>query len=267
MTAANRTQAEQETCDLIHHFYAGDVEWLRTVLHPDCSGIGAQSDQYGITVNDIVSNAHAMPDVVFEGEAYNQVYEDSAVVIVMGRYDAYTAPGQDMAFADEQRMTVVWQKSPERLRAVHWHLSNPMRFVHEGERFPVIAAKEAFRSIALMSEQNSEDASISVRDINGSSYHFKLYDIVYVESSKHNVVIHLSDGGRYTVHQGLAELAKEAKLRDDTGFVQVHRSYWVNALYVRGIDDAVVLTNGTRLPIPKRRKNDVRARIAELRQG
>lgn len=266
MASEDRTEAERLTCELIHRFYDGDGAWVREAMLPDSLSIGAQADQYELTVDDIVANADAMPSVVFASESYRQVYGDDAVSVVMAEFGVYTAPGQELALADTQRMSVVWVATDEGPKVQHWHVSNPMRLAREGERFPGAAGHEAFRAMALMAEQQRYRSVVNVQDTSGVIHQFKLYDVVYVEASRHNVVIHLSDGSECVIHQGIGELARQARLHAEGGFVQVHRSYWVNALYVRSVDAEVELTNGVRLPVPERRRVGVRARLAELRQ-
>lgn len=271
MPRTTPTAAERLTRELIHRFYGGDVDWLRHRFDATFSGIGAQPEQYRISVRDILINTGVMPDLVFVNEIYEEIIHTDQWVVVMGQYEAYTAPGQAMMLADLQRFTVIWRKGDDAdlsdARLVHWHLSNPLRAATDNERFPGLAAASLLRSVSLVAEQKEYRREVRVRDVDGISHRFLLFDLMYVESRSHNSVIHLADGRVCVVHRGLGAFVEHAGLNKDMGFVRTHRCYVVNALYVRSVGDNLLLTNGECLPLPLRRHADVAADIESVRRG
>ncbi|OZG57700.1 LytTR family transcriptional regulator [Bifidobacterium myosotis] len=280
MIGGRETVAESLTRELIHRFYSGDARWLAGHFAPDFTGIGAQSEQYRISVDDILRNTGVMPDLVFVRERYEQVAQSGDMTVVMGQYAAYVAPGQEMAFADIQRFTVIWRdlqnrdlqnrdlqnNDVSRAKLVHWHLSNPLRASVKGERFPRRTALGISRAMSLMTEQKRYQRELQIQDVTGATHRLLLFDLQYVESAGHNTVLHMTDGAKYVVHRGLGAFLADTGLEDDRcGFVRVHRGYAVNALYVRSVSDCVTMVNGDTLPVPQRKVTVVRETIAAAR--
>lgn len=280
------SEAECLTRELIHRFYTGDGAWLHNHFAADFAGIGAQPEQYRICVEDIIINAAAVPDLVFINEVYEQIAQTDEMVIVMGQYEAYIAPGQEMVFADMQRFTVVWRKPTldkqptpahdsrdhapicgDGWRLIHWHLSNPLRASAPGERFPNQMAGDTSRTMSLMAEQKQYRREIQVQDVNSVVRRFLLFDVTYAESDGHNTVIHTADGGSCTVHLGLGAFCERFGLFDSAGFIQVRRGVVVNALYVRAVGEDVRLVDGTMLPVSQRKLSAVRTAFAVARRG
>ena len=275
MIGDRETAAESLTRELIHRFYSGDAQWLSGRFAPDFTGIGAQAEQYRISVDDILRNTGVMPDLVFVRERYEQVAQSGDMTVVMGQYAAYVAPGQEMAFADIQRFTVIWRDIRDRdvqdndmssAKLVHWHLSNPLRASVKGERFPRRTALGISRAMSLMTEQKRYQRELQIQDVTGVTHRLLLFDLQYVESAGHNTVLHMTDGAQYVVHRGLGAFLADTGLNDDRcGFVRVHRGYAVNALYVRSVSDCVTMVNGDTLPVPQRKVTAVRETIAAAR--
>ena len=270
MAGRKQTAAESLTRELIHRFYAGDAQWLAGRFASDFTGIGAQPEQYRISVDDILRNTRVMPDLVFVRERYEQVARSCDMTVVMGQYAAYVAPGQNMAFADIQRFTVIWRDVGDddwsHAKLVHWHLSNPLRASAEGERFPRRTAVGISRTLSLMTEQKRYQRELLIHDVAGAAHRFLLYDLRYAEAVGHNTVLHMAGGERYVVHQGLgAFLANTGLDVERCGFVRVHRGYAVNALHVRSVSDCVTLVDGETLPVPSRKVTAVRQAFAVAR--
>ncbi|RSX55389.1 LytTR family DNA-binding domain-containing protein [Bifidobacterium samirii] len=265
--ARDHTVWERLSREVIHRFYTGDVVWLSERLDGDFAGIGAQPEQYRISTQGILFNAIALPDLVFTSERYEWVASCDGLTVVMGQYEAYTAPDQGIVFADTQRFTMVWRGEPAHARLVHWHVSNPLRAAEEGEQFPYRAGAAGLRAVSLMAEQKRYRRELRIQDVAGAIHRLLPFDLRYLSVDGHNTVLHMTDGSTYTVHEGLSSfLAANGLDGPDGGFVRIHRGYVVNALYVRSVSDKVVMTDGMELPLPSRRQSEIREAIAAARR-
>ena len=55
---------------------------------------------------------------------------------------------------------------------------------------------------------------------------------------------------------------------DPQGFLRIHKGYLVNYKYIRRLEDTeAVLTNGERIPLSRRRVQEIRNRYLELMRG
>ena len=94
---------------------------------------------------------------------------------------------------------------------------------------------------------------------NGSDLVLDVADIEWIEADDYYAAIH-ARGRRHLIRESLSSL--EARL-DPTRFVRVHRSAIVNLARVREIrspaagDSAIVLRDGTQLPLSRRRREQV----------
>lgn len=238
-------------------FYQGDVEWLAGALADDFVGIGAQSDQFALTKRDVLVNCTHMPRIIMSDCDFRQVTKTGPMRIVDGRYNAYVDPSERMAFASEQRVSSMWREESDGLRMVHAHLSNPMGQTVAGECFPSTYAKKTMRYFELVGRQEHYRNQIDLMDVDGTRHMPRMFDIVFIEAKKQDCLIHLTDR-TIRVHEGFARLAVRAGLGVASGFVQVHRSFWVNVLYVRSVgSEDVSLTTGDCVPIARRRRREI----------
>lgn len=87
----------------------------------------------------------------------------------------------------------------------------------------------------------------------------RLSRIYYIESDRHNVVLHTSNRA-YSLRRKISEV--ECQLRE-YDFIRIHKGYLVNCRYVKRInvsEDEVVMDNDVALAMSRRMKNEVRER-------
>lgn len=82
-----------------------------------------------------------------------------------------------------------------------------------------------------------------------------LSEIVYIDSSGHYVMLHMSDG---TTIQTLQKISELQKMLDDDRFLYCHQSYLVNMDYISDIQKEILLRDGSYIPISARRKKVVK---------
>ncbi len=92
-----------------------------------------------------------------------------------------------------------------------------------------------------------------------SNFDINEREIVYIESNKHKVIIHLKNGEKYEEYEKLDRL--QEILNSDI-MIRVHQSYLVNFEYIKDIKCYILtLKNNIEIPIPKVRYGDVRRKI------
>ena len=80
-------------------------------------------------------------------------------------------------------------------------------------------------------------------------------DIVYIDSDKHNVTLHLSDGSEIVTVDKLVEIEKRI---NEKRFLHCHQSYLVNMDHIRQIGTQFLLSSGDTVPIRQRGVKAVR---------
>lgn len=85
-------------------------------------------------------------------------------------------------------------------------------------------------------------------------------DIVYVESDKHTITLHLSDQSEIVAQDKLIEIENRI---DEKRFLHCHQSYLVNMDYIKDVKDDFELQDGTIIPIRVRGRKEVLDRYNE----
>lgn len=112
--------------------------------------------------------------------------------------------------------------------------------------------KEAIREV-----QSHADSLMFT--INGEQCVIKYNDILYLESRKRLIYLHLADEQKedrcfYSIMDELEEQLTSA------GFLRVHKSYLVNMRYIEKLNyNKLLLVNGKELPVSPRRYSEVKA--------
>ncbi len=79
-------------------------------------------------------------------------------------------------------------------------------------------------------------------------------DIVYIDSDRHAVTIHMSDGAEIVTQEKLGDL--ETRIGEPR-FLRCHQSYLVNMDYIRDAQDDFALSDGTTIPIRVRGRKEI----------
>lgn len=79
-------------------------------------------------------------------------------------------------------------------------------------------------------------------------------DIMYIDSDKHNVTLHLSDGSEIITVDKLGEIEKRI---NEKRFLRCHQSYLVNMDYIKDVEDDFIMEDGTLVPIRVRRRKEI----------
>ena len=105
--------------------------------------------------------------------------------------------------------------------------------------------------------------------IGHDSYKVQVKDIVYLQSMKRKLILHLADGRKEEFYGTLKAAYQEQLQRFD--FLFIHVSYVVNYDYIAAVKyDELLLTDGRALPISRQKRREVTeayCTITERRRG
>ena len=79
-------------------------------------------------------------------------------------------------------------------------------------------------------------------------------DILYLESYRHTVTIHMLDGSEIVTVDKLGELEKKI---DDQRFLRCHQSYLVNMEHIVDVQEDFILRNKASVPIRVRGRKEI----------
>lgn len=106
-------------------------------------------------------------------------------------------------------------------------------------------------------------AKLGLKKVNLNDLEVNIKDIIYLESNKHQVMIHLKNTDVYRVYDTLDNIEKKLNSKN---LLRVHQSYLVNILYVENIKCyTLVLSDGNNsieIPIPKVRYSEIKKKIS-----
>lgn len=98
-----------------------------------------------------------------------------------------------------------------------------------------------------------------------ATYSFPLDSLLYIESSGKNQQVHATNREEpVIIHKSMQELEDTLS---EFGFLRIHKGYLVNYRFIRRLeDDQAILTNGERIPLSRRRVQEIRNQYLELMQ-
>ena len=95
-----------------------------------------------------------------------------------------------------------------------------------------------------------------VYKVQHDTFRVKVNNIVYLESDKRKLVLHLSDGKKEVFYGTLKEVYMEQLQKFD--FLLIHKSYAVNYSFISALKrESLVLTTGATLPVSRSKKDEV----------
>ena len=97
--------------------------------------------------------------------------------------------------------------------------------------------------------------------LDGTAHALHVQDVFYAEVSNHHTTLHTA-GGTFSARDSLRELAAQLPSRY---FSAPHQSFLVNLLHVQSVSsEGVVLTNGTVIPVSRRRQKEFLLRFYQF---
>lgn len=98
------------------------------------------------------------------------------------------------------------------------------------------------------------------------TWNIPLDTVLYIEGSDKSQLLHTSNLPEpVPVRRSMQELEETLA---SSGFLRIHKGYLVNYKFIRRLENTeAVLTNGERIPLSRRRVQDIRSQYLELMQG
>ena len=194
-----------------------------------------------------------MPAGVDPGEA--------ELAVVTGFYDLFSEGDKPMLTAVHQRLTVLLRRKEGVWMSFYVHSSNEWSELVDDEVFPVQISSQTYQYVRRIIEQ-SERGLVSgprpgpvVIESKGTVQTVDPSELIYVRATAKTCEAHMA-GRTVTLPCSISKMAAEL---EGSQFMRVHRSYLVNADYVRGLEgDELALKDGERIPVPVRRRAEVR---------
>lgn len=187
--------------------------------------------------------------------------ELAELAVVTGFYDLLSEGDRPMLTAVHQRITVIMHKRESVWTVLHVHSSNEWNELVDDEVFPVQISSQTYQYVKRIIEHTecarpagdrmgpiAIEGGGAIRTVNPD-------EVLYVRATAKTCDAHLA--GRVVPLP--CSIAKMEELLTDAQFMRVHRSYLVNPSHVRRFEgDAIVLKNEERIPVPHRRRAEVR---------
>lgn len=187
--------------------------------------------------------------------------DEAELAVVTGFYDLFSEGDKPMLTAVHQRLTVLLRRKEGLWMSFYVHSSNEWGELVDDEVFPIQISSQTYQYVRRIIEQNERGLASGLRpgpvviESKGAVRTVDPSELLYVRATAKTCEAHMV--GR-TVPLACPISRMEAELAGYQ-FMRVHRSYLVNGDYVRGIEgDALVLNDGERIPVPVRRRTEVR---------
>ena len=193
--------------------------------------------EYGVDNNDITvyTNGNELLGSYNNFEnAFDVIFLDMEMPDING-----IETGKKLRKIDE-RVIIVFVTSYE-IYMKESFLCEPFRFLLK----PLIK-EELFEVMDDIERKLSKKRMIFSFNINRTCYTINQDDIIYMESIRHNTIIHtLTDN--YTVNSSISSVYTKV---DNYMFYQVHKSYVVNLKYIKSVSGKEISLHGCAVEIP-----------------
>ncbi|MEG2222751.1 MAG: LytTR family DNA-binding domain-containing protein [Oscillospiraceae bacterium] len=238
--------------ELIHLFAGKQIAPFLSILDEHFSWLGDYEPLYiqglpGFLAS--IREERLQPPAEIRQEEYKLVAHDHSLWVICGRFTAVADTGENIA--STVHFTLVWRAGKDGLKLFHAQGTHALPLPS-----PAAAQSRIFQRSRAAAPPRHADEKISVRDLNGIVHYLFCDEILYIKSDNKQCSFFLAHGS-FAVHTTLKELARPP-------FLLLHRSYLVNARYVRSIRRyTATLTDGTELPIGKERYMVLKATLQE----
>ena len=244
-----------------------DYDSVLPCLSSDCLLIGAGTDvAHGIEhiIETFRACSQSMPTFLVRDARFQLIDSGNPFeATVVGFYKIYSDADHRMLASEIQRLTVNFRWESDAWKAYLIHTSNEWEPLDDGMPFPVKVSKQTYRYVQdilraskMRDEGPAENAVLPVED--GATF-IDPARIVYAEARAKKTVVHLVDK-IVTVKLLLANVMELLPAQ----FMRIHRSYAVNRSHISGlIGGEVIMSNGDRIPIPKRRRGEIEGQLVK----
>ena len=244
--------------ELVLSYCDEDVLWTGTLQKQFIVGREATAEDLRGTMRDL-KPCHLMEQDFFV------VQNSGNVCTVAGRYLVTTDERVEFFLQVQQRCTFVWEQRDGKLKICHMHISNPLGELKTvgDEMFPSTMGRMAHKYLMRRFSTLTDKTKLMAADLEDREHIFLLSEILYVEAGGRISIIAFLSGAKIPVRMTLTEFQEKA----DERFAAVHRSYVINTECISRIKKyEVVLSDGTRIPIPVKKYRETREMLLERLQ-
>ncbi len=285
--------------NLLSALYAHDETPLLSCMMDNCSVITLQGQilKGKEAFRQILPEIKLLPKMRLGETSFHTVgspHKNDGHALVAGSYQLYSAAKEELLFSAGRQVTACFRWSTTRANVerqsvhadsfdrdtalnvcrginaaqdggwfiYHLHFSNIDTQLVNGDVFPIETSRETYDYVRRILHAGRRSGMLPSRVVvkEGMLLHYlDPNDILFIEAQgKHCLVVQV--GKQMLV---LNELLSEVEAQLPGVFIRVHRSYVVNSTYIQSVERySLVLTDGTRIPIPKQRFTQIKREIA-----
>ena len=252
------------TRECLARFWQRDYHFAAQYFTDDITWIGSRQEQFIIgkkdVEDDLVYDTKALQPCHLLNAEFLVVASTPKMCVITGRYLVTTDESVEYFLQVQQRCTFVWKNTSNGLKISHIHVSNPMGELSlaENEKFPDSIGKMAHRYLInhAMKPQKSV-TTLRITGDGGSLCFIQLSEVLYVTACGRNAVV-FTPNGQVSVRESISDIEAQAQGE----LISVHRSHLVNPDYISSVERfTVTMTDGSKLPIPEKKFNDLRAEL------
>ena len=253
---------------VVHAAWSGRFLECADLLADDFIWIGGLPAQYCLgraeTLSVYEGGARTIPSITFADDDFREVASLGGVHVVCGSTTVMTDPSTGMVYSGRPRTTAVFREAGDGLQLVHLHTSHPVPKAPGGGWVHTSAgiSRETLLFICELSVQYGDEASLELRDLEGTTHVLRPFEIICLEADRQYTDVHLI-GSTFRMRRGIGSLAKALPQRL---FIELRRGTVANVSCVTSWDRGeVCLVDGMVIPLPNRRATEILALLAEKR--
>lgn len=269
MTREKLKSVIELTKECLEKYWQNDYNFVVDYLCEDATWIGANQSQFMQGKNEIKNDFEKISKELKKCHLLNQEFyvadNSGNCCTVVGRYLVTTDKNQNVFLQTQQRCTFVWKIIDNKFKIKLINVSNPIGEMKltDKESFPNNIGKivmKHFNSELDKYKQNTK--KLTFYDIKNRLRVINVDDIEYAESAKRNVIIYTNEESIIIKNKWKDFLSSVENI-----LVQVHRSYAININNLSIIDEReIILKNGVTIPIPYKKRNEIKEMIKKLYQ-
>lgn len=254
----------------IHAFYSHDEKPLLALMATDCLIISETGAIYHGTVEaqKAIAKRHSTPLLSMRESEFRFMNPDADRgdgAVLAGTYRLYSSPTDPLLFSVTQWVSAYFMRTQEGWKAHLLHFSNEDEQKVQQDLFPIETSRATYDYVRRILQAGRKAGVLPSRIVakDGAQTHYLDPDgILYIRAQSKHCLIHGIHGER-TANVLLGKLEEQLP----GTFIRIHRSYLVNVSHIRSIvRNRIELADGTTLPIPKQRYEQIRREIS-LRVG
>lgn len=253
------------TYECLNRYWQKDYMFVISRCAEQIIYCGARQDEFMLTRSEVEENFRINANEIRPCHLINAEFfaqSNASLCVITGNYRVVTDETADFFLQAQQRCTFVWEKTTEGPKIRHMHVSNPIGElkIAKEEAFPNTMGKMAHRYMMNEIQRRTDSGRVSAYVENGSLIFFEISKILFISALGKECVIQTTTGEKF-VKNSISDLQKQV----GDNLIAIHRSYLVNPEFIRSIRRYhITLVNGTELPVPQRKYNELRQKLMEL---